>query len=232
MLTLANGATLEVVGISTHPAGPKTWWDHSGKPMSEAPCDASGNQITPSADGVVREILVRMKGVPDGADAGFGLSLARSSGRGPASRGGRVVSGLTVVTAEFPKNAETTSISFELADGPWKTVETTEGTGARGGSSRIGPSFVFGEAVATKDGGTTITVTHDIAELSVRIAAVDLDQREHASIGGGGAGVGKFEQLAAVFDLPPEAFHEYRLQTRSYKRAELKGIALNPRKGD
>lgn len=73
VLTLANGATLEVVGISTHPAGPKTWWDHSGKPMSEAPCDASGNQITPSADGVVREILVRMKGVPDGADAGFGL---------------------------------------------------------------------------------------------------------------------------------------------------------------
>jgi hypothetical protein len=66
----------------------------------------------------------------------------------------------------------------------------------------------------------------------VRLAAVDLDDKEHASIGGGGAGVGKFQQIGAVFDLPPEAFREYRLQTRPYKRAELKGIALNPAKAD
>jgi hypothetical protein len=233
VLNLANGATLEVVGVSTHPSGPATWWDHRGVPMAEAPCDPSGNRMTSNLDTVFRAILVRVKGVPEGADASYAITpRSGGSSKGPATRGGRVVSGLTLMVAGFPKSAETCSVTFEVADGPWKAVSVTRGFGASAQSSSIGPSFVFGEAVATKDGGTAITVTHDIHDQAVRIAAVDLDNKEHASIGGGGAGVGKFAQLGAVFDLPPDAFREYRLQTRPYKRAELKGIALNPAKGD
>ena len=131
VLTLANGATLEVVGVSTHPSGPATWWDHRGVPMAEAPCDPSGNRMTSGPDTVFRAILVRVKGVPEGADASYGITPhSGGSSKGPATRGGRVVSGLTLMVAGFPKNAETFSVTFEVADGPWKTVSVTEGFGA------------------------------------------------------------------------------------------------------
>ena len=40
-MTMAGGATVEVVAVSSFPSGPKTWWRPDGTPLDEAPADPS-----------------------------------------------------------------------------------------------------------------------------------------------------------------------------------------------
>ena len=42
---LPEGMTIEVVGISTYPSGPTTWWGPDGTPLVKAPCDAADEAI-------------------------------------------------------------------------------------------------------------------------------------------------------------------------------------------
>ena len=104
---------------------------------------------------------------------------------------------------------------------------TGYGESPGGVSSKLGPSYIFGEAVAGKK-GTILTVSHDLGDVAVRIVAVDRSGREQAYVGHTSTGVKDFYQLAAEFDLDPEAIREYRLQTRPYERVEIPGITLKP----
>ena len=43
--TFKDGATVEVVAISTVPTGPNTWWKPDGSPLAEAPVDTIESQV-------------------------------------------------------------------------------------------------------------------------------------------------------------------------------------------
>ncbi len=43
--TFKDGATVEVVGVSTVPTGPNTWWKPDGSPLAEAPVDTIESQV-------------------------------------------------------------------------------------------------------------------------------------------------------------------------------------------
>lgn len=99
----------------------------------------------------------------------------------------------------------------------------------RAGASPDGPSYIFGDAVATR-AGTALTGTHDIKNVEVRLVAVDHEGEEDPSLPGfrGGASANGYSQFTARFDLAPEEIRKYRLQTCPYERAEIPGVPLKP----
>jgi hypothetical protein len=167
--------------------------------------------------------VVRIARLPDGADHQWSISGAGSIAQGPARRRGRPVPGLSEATAFFPVDTAMTTVRFKVAAGPWKTIQTW-GKNA-GGVGAIGASYIFGAAIATET-GTTISVTHDIQDRSVRLIAIDVDGKEHPPEVRSGTGVKNFQQIVVEFDQTPDQIKEFRLQTRSYEEVEIPRIAL------
>ena len=119
------------------------------------------------------------------------------------------------------------TVRFEVAAGPWETVQTW-GTSQGGRGNRSGPSYIFGEPIATKKGTTALPVTHNIRDASIRLVAVDREGKEHPAEIRSNSGVWDYHQLVGEFGLTPEQIKEFRVQTRPYERVELQGVSLKP----
>ena len=133
-----------------------------------------------------------------------------------------------MVVAEFAKDLATCTVGFSVDVGPWQTVATMDGRGAGTGIAKDGRTgFMRSQAIATKR-GAVLVVTHDILDVAVRLVVVDRAGKEHPAVGDGAVGRKGFYQLVAEFDLSPEEFQEYRLQTRPYERVEVRDVALKP----
>ncbi len=226
--TLPGGTTIEVVGLSFHPSGPKTWWKPDGTPLAEPPCDRSRTPVNDDPDEALRKrvIIVRVTGVPEGSDFHWGIRESNSTARGNARRGGKAVPDLEESVSGFSDDLPMCTISFEIADGPWETLETSKGTSSA--TSRAdGPSIIFSEAIATK-AGTMLSVAHNVDGAATRLVAVDGQGKEHVSRDRSGGGVGRFSLLVAEFNLRPEEIREYRFQARLYKKGEIPNVSLNP----
>ncbi|WP_422927830.1 hypothetical protein [Singulisphaera sp. PoT] len=229
--TLPGGATIEVVGISFHPSTPKSWWKPDGSPLPGAVCDPSGTKINADdpADALRhRVIVVRVTGLPKGAEYSWSVRESNSGSRGPARRNGVPIPDLHESVSGFPDDLPTCTIGFEVADGPWQTVESSQGNSAH--SRADGPSTIFGAAIATK-AGTTISVAHNLQELPVRIVAVDDDGVEHEASGSSGGGISTMSLISAEFKLSPDKIREFRLQSRPLKKAEIPNVPLMPMPG-
>ena len=154
--TLANGATIEVVGVSIHNSVrlplPNHWWGPDGSPLAEPPCDPSGTRVSSDQDVVFRAIAVRISGLPPDADYQWSISPSSGGSRGPARLGGKEVPGLFEAVCTFPKALATCTVGLSVAADPWQTVRTSDGRHTFGHSSRIGPSTLFGRAFATTKG--------------------------------------------------------------------------------
>ncbi len=225
--TLSNGATIEVIGVSTHPSGPETWWRPDGTPLPQPPCDPSRARIRGDGDIVYRVVVVRLTGLPAGAEHRWTINQASGDSKRLAKLDGKSMPGLYEAVALFPSGMKAGTVDFAVAAGPWETVQTW-GTSSGGRASKSGPSYIFGEAIATKKGTTALPVTHNIRDVSVRLVAVDRDGKEHPAEIRSSTGVGDYHQLVGEFDLPPEQIKEFRIQTRPYERVELQGVSLNP----
>jgi RNA polymerase sigma factor (sigma-70 family) len=221
---LPNGATIEVVGVSSHPSGPDTWWRPDGTMMQQPPCDRSGTRISSDGNVVFRAVVARVTNVPAGAEEDWWINEAHGGSSGPAMQAGKPVPGLSEVITEFPSGLSTCTVLFKVAAGPWHTVQTW-GKNQGALASRDGASFIFGEAIATKV-GTTLAVTHNIQDTSVQLVAIDRDDKEHPAKIRSGSGVKDFQQIVGEFDLSPDQIKEFRVQTRPFERVEIPGIAL------
>jgi RNA polymerase sigma factor (sigma-70 family) len=222
--SLPSGALIEVIGVSSFPSGPDTWWRPDGSPLQQAPCDPIEPGISGGDDAVRKLVLVRLARIPKGADHEWSVTEARGQGEGPAMRNGKPLPGLSETTALLPADAGTCTVLFKVAAGPWKTIRTW-GKNPGGVASRVGPSFIFSDAIATKK-GTTLAVTHDIQDKPVRLVAVDVDGKELPAEVRSGTSVKDFWQIVVEFDQPPEQIKEFWLQTRPYEEVRIPRIAL------
>ena len=222
--SLPSGALIEVIGVSTFPSGPDTWWRPDGTPLHPAPCDPIEPRIS-GDDNVVRKlVLVRLARIPDGADHQWSITKARGAAWDSAMRDGKPLPGLSEMTALVAPDESSCTVRFKVAAGPWNTIQTWgKNPGSRG--DRDGPSYIFSRAIATKK-GTTLSVTHNIQDKPVQLVAVDGDGEVHPAEIRSGGGVGNFQQLVVEFDQPPEQIKEFWLQTRPYQEVEIPGIAL------
>ncbi len=220
---LASGAIIEVIAVSTFPSGPDTWWRPDGTPLEAAPCDPREPGIA-GGDGDVRKlVIVRLARIPEGANYECSIVGAGWADR-PAMRGGKPLPGLTELTALLSADADTCTIRFKVASGPWQTVQTW-GNNPGGRASAFGPSFIFGDAIATPK-GTTLSVTHTILDRPVRLMALDVDGKEFPATVRSGTSVKDFQQLVVEFELPPDQIKEFRVQTRPFEEVDVRDVAL------
>ena len=221
--SLPSGALIEIVGISTFPSGPDTWWRPDGTPLQKEPCDPVEARVS-GDDTVQMLVLARLARIPDGANHEWSIAEARGDACGPATRKGKPLPGLSVMTALLPPEATQCTIRFKVAAGPWKTVQTWGKDPAAGGS-RFGASYMFSGAIATQK-GTIISVTHNIWDNPVRLLAFDVDGKELPGEIRSENGAGKFQQLVVEFDQPPDQIKEFQLQSRPYEEVEIPRVAL------
>jgi hypothetical protein len=224
----ANGATVEVVGISSCPSGPKTWWKPDGQPMVQPPSDGSTDNSAAPVGEVRRIVVVRVSKLPAGADYRCSIDQTRGGSRGSASLNGKSVPDLFMLITTVPEVLAACSVRFEVAVGPWRTIRTwATAAGAVGGNSEE-PSFMFSEAIATKT-GTKCVVTHNIRnDVAFRFVAIDNSGNEHPASTPIAVGTGGFFQVSAEFDLSPGQIKEFRVQTRPFEKLEIPNVALNP----
>jgi hypothetical protein len=222
-----NGATIEVVGISPYPSAPGSWWAPDGTPLAEAPCDPGVKDFTGDENDVYRAVAVRITGEPEGADVGWSVS-----GKGysieRATLAGKEVPGLRLAAVLCSRHLEPCTVTFSVAAGPWKTVETADKrTGAFSKGLQKGMGYIFSDPFATR-AGVLLAVTYSIPDDEVRLVAVDREGKERLPLRRSGGSARGFYQVVGEFDLTPDQVDEFRLQTRSYEHLEIKDVALKP----
>jgi hypothetical protein len=221
--SLPSGALIEVVGISSFPSGPGTWWRPDGTPLQKEPCDPVEPRI--SGENAVRMlVVVRLARIPDEADHLWSIAEAQGAAWQTVTRNGKPLPGLSEMTALFPADTSVCTVVFKVAAGPWETVQTW-GKNPGAGSALFGLTYIFSGPIATKK-GTTISVTHNIQDKPVRLVAVDVDGKELPAEIRSGGGAGAFQQLVVEFDRPPDQFKEFQLQTRPYEEVQIPRISL------
>jgi RNA polymerase sigma factor (sigma-70 family) len=221
--SLPSGAIIEIIGVSSLPSGPNTWWRPDGTPLHPAPCDPIEHNI--EGDNALRKlVLVRLARIPDGAEHHWSIAETRGTVQGPAMRDGKPLPGLSATTVLLRADADASTVRFKVAAGPWNTIKTGGQGGSGGGSQGVG-TYIIGDAITTGE-GTAVSVTHNIQNHSVRLVAIDDDGKELAGETRSTLDVTNFRQVEFEFDQPPEQIKEIRLQIRPYEQVEIPRIAL------
>jgi hypothetical protein len=218
-----SGAIIEVLGVSPHPTGRDTWWRPDGTPLLQPPCDPCRAGIGANGNFVLRAVVVRITNLPPGAEHKWKVTEANGSSQGPAESGGKPVFGFSEVVFVVPSTLKFCTVRFEVAAGAWTTVQTW-GT-SEGAVGTTHGSYIFSAPIATKQ-GTTLSVTHDLHDVCLRVIAVDREGAERPSEFRSTAGVKDFVQVTVEFPLPLEQIKEFRVQTRPYEVVEVPGVAL------
>jgi RNA polymerase sigma factor (sigma-70 family) len=222
-----NGATIEVVGISPYPSAPRSWWAPDGTRLAEAPCDPGVKDFTEDENDVYRAVAVRITAEPEGADVGWSVSGKGHSIERP-TLAGKDVPGLRLAAVLCSRDSKSCTVTFSVAAGPWKTVETADKrTGAFAKGFQKGMGYIFSDPFTTRV-GVLLAVTYSIDGDEVRLVAVDREGQEHLPLRRSGGSARGFYQLVSEFDLTPNQVDEFRLQTRSYEHLEIKDVALEP----
>jgi RNA polymerase sigma factor (sigma-70 family) len=237
-VTMAGGATVEVVAISKVPTGPDTWWKPDGSRLAEPPVDPIQPRTSAHEGEIARVILVRAVGVKK--DDLFRWNPMRSDSYwgGSPKKDGQDVPGLEYYEATYPRDQSDCEIKARTATGPWKTEVSNDGKGGVGQFVN-GHKFSFGKARAVTEHGrpmTNFSVAHNFFGQDRRLVAIDRDGSPHAavsySVGSDGDKKWVIDLIDAEFSLPPEQIKEYQVQFRPIEEAEIGAIALNPRPSD
>jgi RNA polymerase sigma factor (sigma-70 family) len=221
--SLPSGALIEVIGVSSFPTGPDTWWRPDGTPLDRAPCDPFEPGIS-GEDAVLMVVVARLARLPDGASHQWSINEAKGAAWAPAIRDAKRIPDVYHMTALLPVDAATCTVHFKVAAGPWApTVKWGKNPGSIG--NRNGPSYIFGRPIATQD-GTALSVTHDVQDKPVRLVAIDLNGNELPAKIRSGGGVDRFQQLVVEFSAPLNQIQGFQLQTRPFEEVEIPRIAL------
>ncbi len=185
-VTMAGGATFEVVALSSHyPSGPKTWWGPDGYPLDESPADPSQRIPFGKAGEELLDILVRLKGLPENSTLKWVPTYDYEciTYSGSVTKDGREMPDLRAYIATFRRGRTSCAVRIQFAASPWKTEASDMGRARDGGFPIIkdGHTFYFGKLRPYQyNGGTTIAVAHNLvdANLHLRLVAVDLEGKE------------------------------------------------------
>ena len=234
--TLPGGETVELIGISTQPIGPKSWWGPDGIPLAEAPFEKIPGSVTESDDRKARVFAVRLTS-PDGGKAGeralaewkFPEASGMSSGT-PQWEKRPPVEGLITATAALPRGGKTAALRLGVSSGAWKTEFKTSGGGITSTSTDKG-QITFARARWTRT-GVAIVVADTFEGLAIRIAGVNRDDNEILPSSSASTSSGAFRLNDQEYVMAQEHFKEFRFQTRKNEWVEFRDVPLEPRQAE
>jgi RNA polymerase sigma factor (sigma-70 family) len=229
--TLAHGASLEVVAVSSVPSGANTWWRPDGVPLGESPADPLAYPYRVHADEEIRAILVRVSDLPQEATLKWMPTYDSGYAGYSPTKHGQKLAGLEAYVVSLRRDRETCEVKVKLAGGAWTTDASNDG---RGGTGFIqnGHKFDWGKAREYAAHGrsmTAIAVAHNVIGRDRRLIAIDRDGETHPAVYSSGLSGEVLCILDAEFPLPPDRIKEYQFQSRPFENALIPGIALRPR---
>ncbi len=244
--TLANGVTVELVGICEHPSEGKQWWRPDGAVLDDAPFDSSSNRVTPSSNYRAYDFAIRYTNIPDGMDSLFYAEPSRASSGGSLYatvkkngeelhhyQDGRLVSAVSSLATLIHKDEKTCTVRVGVSDGPWTTRyesgKSETGRFSVSGRADAESGVVFGRPME-EDQQTwfPVTFTIDTNLYEVRIIAVGQDGKVHKPVRTQGARADEATQRTVCFDSPVDELSAVQLQVRPYEWVEFKDVALGP----
>ena len=227
--TLPNGATVQLVGVSTHPTKPGTWRIPDGTPLPSAPYTRSGAYAHPIEAQRAWEFAVRIGNLPEPGTSHRwqvvppGASTAPGT---PLDATDKVLPGMEMLAVNLPVDRRDCTVRFGVASGGWKTEIANYLEQSAQGRAKL--SAIFGKAREDR-GKTFVTVSHDQSEDDLRLVAVDSEGVEHAPVRSQGAGVRDYVQSEVEFDIPLAKLKEFRLQSRPFAWVSFEEVTIDPR---
>ena len=229
-MRLANGATVEFLGVCEHPSEGKQWWRPEGTPLEKAPYKTTGATETPQAGLQWYEFALRLIAPGDAHVYWVVAGGTHGSDSGPPiGHDGERCRDVRAYKATQPEGKETTEIRLGVATGAWQTRAAHTTLDSEGSYTLDeGRAIAFGVAYE-KDSGTCLPVTTNFKpdQIDYEVVAVDDEGTSHLA-GGSAYGGNVLQSMTCKFDLPLQRVKEFRLQTRPWTWVEFKSVALRP----
>ncbi len=230
---LPNGAVVELVGIRDCAGGDESWWRPDGEALSVAPVDSSGGARggTPKT---MYEVLFRVDGTAgkafaetrwnDGDRFVPGLVRGIRYGGRPDSDIPREADRLFSIMLHPRRGATEAQIDVGVGlDNAWELLGTLDG---RASNTTVTVPGAVIQPAREEEGKIVATVSHQIADRSIRLVAVDrhgfVRQPTKHSYGRGDDG-GICE---ATFELPLAEIQEVRLEVQRLAWVTFQNVSL------
>ncbi len=239
---LANGATVELIGVSDYPATQARWWKPSGSLLAQPPYDhIASDLVHVPRGGQGRQFALRVL-PPAGVTADeitnrFEVKDAAGTGYATPSAQGRLLPNLWAVSIEASTLPTQGLIRCGVAAGPWETLIPDADADVNFGPKSVSIGFHGTEGIilfspaSEKSDNTVITVTNTFLNAECRVIAEDINGKVFKDSSTGSVGGGPFQQTTCVFaGLPLKHVKEFRFEARPYQWTEFKNVALQPAK--
>ncbi len=231
-VTLPNGVTVELVGLSEHPSEGKKWWRPDGTFWEDRPYEEFSSHNTSGEKGY--ELVWRLRSdedvvceveSPDQAGSAGKDVLHNERGLRPAFRNGESYG----VTLFFSSRLSQASIGIGVGlDRNWKTIASLEGDISKASSS-INNVHLY-PAIET-DGRTCIDAAYRFTEgkrQAYRLVAVDTDNRQHVMQRGSETkGRGDIHCRKKI-DLPLKRIKTIHFQIQPLQWITFDNVSLRP----
>jgi hypothetical protein len=235
-VVLADGATVELVGLCEYPSAGHDWWRPDGSPLGRVPAgDGPKDLKSPMPDEapLLREIALEGT-FAVGADIDLNDAVTRVLGSSssltePAS-GRKVVKRFRAVV-QLERDSRTTFVVHYAAK-PWTTLASFQNLDGTVLASNGGSSYgVVFPAPSEEQGSARMVAAFDLDDLAhheVRIIAFDKKDRKRIADGryqGGARGV---QMVVAWFKkLPLAAIKGFQFQSRKIEHVEFRNVSLH-----
>ncbi|MBN2127899.1 MAG: right-handed parallel beta-helix repeat-containing protein [Sedimentisphaerales bacterium] len=222
---LANGITVELLGVCEHPSAGRQWWYPDGSTMKEAPRSQSGVHVYAQTSESTYEFAVRLHDLPKGAAVTLKTEPMGARTQGPG------VEGLRWLAATLPDDLRQCRLLCGIAAGAWETLAQSSGAAQNISGTALG-GVMFSEASARADGALSVTTTDDIIERPCRVVAMAKDGRTIEASKYKWGEAGKARQTTSRFEgISLSEIAEFQFQTRPWTWIEFENVSLRPGRG-
>jgi len=236
---LPGGGSVTLLALSRRAAAPNQFWGPDGTPLPGTTYEVRNPSEYVVPDQVTKDLLFRIRDLPDGADGPY-FASEPASGHGwggQVAENGRLDRTLSQGRFAWPAGTRNATLRVGFLTGPWVTVLTKD-TSSQSGTLSWHPGEpqwqgTIQDAVATDKGcAVTYNFGPQDANWKYRMVAIDTNGLVRRSTMATASPVSSSTVWMERFDgLALDAVKEFRIEVRPMLWAEFRNIALEPRSG-